>query len=33
VTVHSGDMGNTFAAKGFAIGSSREVSSSKYPRS
>ena len=29
VTVHSGHIGNTFAAKGFSIGSSRQVSSSK----
>jgi hypothetical protein len=29
VTVHSGDMGNTFGANGFSIGSSRHVSSSK----
>ena len=29
VTVHSGDMGNTFGPKGFSIGSSRHVSSSK----
>ena len=29
VTVHSGDMGNTFAPKGLSIGSTRIVSSSK----
>jgi hypothetical protein len=29
VTVHSGDMGNTFGPNGFSIGSSRHVSSSK----
>ena len=33
VTVHSGDIGNTFEPKGFWIGSSLHVSSSKYPRS
>jgi hypothetical protein len=29
VTVYSGDIGNTFEPKGFSIGSSRHVSSSK----
>jgi hypothetical protein len=33
VTVYSGDMGNTFAPKGFSRGSSLQVSWSKYPRS
>jgi hypothetical protein len=33
VTDHSGDIGNSFGLKGLAIGSSRYVSSSKYPRS
>ena len=33
VTVYSGDMGNTFGPKGFSIGSSLQVSWSKYPRS
>ena len=31
VTLHSGDMGNSFGPKGFSIGSSQQVSSSKYP--
>ena len=31
--VHSGDIGNTFGLNGFAMGSSRHVSWSKYPRS
>ena len=30
---HSRDMGNTFGARGSSIGSNRQVSSSKYPRS
>jgi hypothetical protein len=29
VTVHSGDIGNTFGPNGLSIGSSRHVSSSK----
>jgi hypothetical protein len=33
VTVHSGDIGNTFGPKGFSIGSTRMASSSKYPKS
>jgi hypothetical protein len=33
VTVYSGDIGNTFGVKGLSIGSSRMLSSSKYPRS
>jgi hypothetical protein len=33
VTFHSEDIGNTFGPKGFARGSSLQVSSSKYPRS
>src|SRR6266851_8369780 len=33
VTVYSDDIGNTFGPKGFARGSSLQVSSSKYPRS
>jgi hypothetical protein len=33
VTVYTEDMGNTFGPKGFATGSSLQVSSSKYPRS
>jgi hypothetical protein len=33
VTVYTEDMGNTFGPKGFARGSSLQVSSSKYPRS
>ena len=33
VTPYSGDMGNSFGPKGLSIGSSRHVSSSKYPKS
>src|SRR5262245_46884614 len=33
VTDYSGDMGNTDGPNGLSIGSSRQVSSSKYPRS
>src|SRR5687768_16667367 len=33
VTDYSGDMGNTDGPNGFSIGSRRQVSSSKYPRS
>src|SRR4051812_44997092 len=33
VTVHSEHIGNTFGPNGFSIGSSRHVSSSKYPKS
>jgi hypothetical protein len=33
VAVYSEDIGNTFGPKGFSIGSSRHVSSSKYPKS
>jgi hypothetical protein len=33
VTVYSGDIGNTVGPNGFAMGSSRQVSSSKYPKS
>ena len=33
VTFHSDDIGNTFGPKGFARGSSLQVSSSKYPKS
>src|SRR5207249_9042796 len=33
VTVYTGDMGNTFAAKGFSALSSRAVSWSKNPKS
>jgi len=31
--VHTGDIGNTFGLNGFSIGSSLQVSRSKYPRS
>jgi len=33
VTFYTDDIGNTFGPKGFARGSSLQVSSSKYPRS
>ena len=33
VTDYSGDIGNTFGPNGFSIGSSLQVSSSKYPKS
>jgi len=33
VTFYSENIGNTFGPKGFARGSSLQVSSSKYPRS
>jgi hypothetical protein len=33
VTVYTEDIGNAFGPKGFARGSSLQVSSSKYPRS
>src|SRR5262245_36114003 len=33
VTVHTGDIGNTFGPNGLAMGSSLHVTSSKYPRS
>ena len=32
MTDHSEDIGNTFGPNGFSIGSSRHVSSSKYPQ-
>ena len=33
VTVHSGGIGNTFGPNGLSMGSSLQVSSSKYPSS
>src|SRR5262245_54989386 len=33
VTVHTGDIGNTFGPNGLAMESSLHVTSSKYPRS